>query len=178
MFKGRRLRKFKKEAAAAVKYGRRLNKKYGARVGEASVARVEEAVAALAAAADTDAIESIKAHYDVLQEVIGREYDGIRKSPQREYFESIGIAVLVALLLRTFIIEAFTMRDAILSVLAAGGRPLDLGRLGARQPGCDGGQCGHIDFGLWYVAADTGFTPECTALARRIEMHPISLHSS
>jgi len=121
MFKARRLRKYKKEAAAAVKYARRLNSRYGAKAAEGAVARVEESAAALESAIATGELEAIKAHYDVLQELIPREYDGIRKSPQREYFESIGIAVLVALLLRTFIIEAFTIPSgSMIPTLAVG----------------------------------------------------------
>lgn len=69
---------------------------------EAGLARLEESMLAL----DFDEDAFLRAHeaaYELIQEHLGRW----RKSELREYTESIGFAVAVALVLRFFVIEAF-----------------------------------------------------------------------
>ncbi len=70
---------------------------------------LEQAQRKLAAELDRDAFdpEAFQARYAELGKLADRHLDAWRKSPLREYAESIGVALLVALVLRTFLVEAF-----------------------------------------------------------------------
>jgi signal peptidase I len=99
------------DAELAVKEARRRLKKHGGRLSEkaraavtASTSRLEEALKDTAATGALDPIA--KALTDLEHELEAHLADA-RKGGAREYSESIGVAVLIALLLRAFVIEAF-----------------------------------------------------------------------
>lgn len=116
-----RLRKARKRAREALKQTARLLKKHGHRIDPAHKAEVEGAHQALARA---EAAGDVVAIYDALKQLddaVDRRMRHLRKSSTREYVESIGLAVLIALLLRAFIIEAFTIPSgSMIPTLAVG----------------------------------------------------------
>lgn len=116
-----RLRKARKRARMATRQTRKLLGKHGHKIDPAHRAEVEQALEAVAAAdrnRDVVAIyEALKALEERVQERLGH----LRKSPTREYVESIGVAVLIALFLRAFIVEAFTIPSgSMIPTLAVG----------------------------------------------------------
>ncbi len=75
---------------------------------------IEEHATALQAALDKskqsasgDSAATLRRELYVLDELVDQHLAFARKSTGREYIESIGIAVLIALLLRAFVVEAF-----------------------------------------------------------------------
>lgn len=116
-----RLRKARKRAKLAIKSGRKLVKKHGNKIDPAQTAEIQGALDALAEASQG---RDVKPIYDAIQTLddFSELYLGqFRKSPTREYIESIGLAVGVALLLRAFVIEAFTIPSgSMIPTLAVG----------------------------------------------------------
>jgi signal peptidase I len=100
-------RKLRKESAGALAVSRSLLKKNGHKLAKEDRGRVAAAITALESALkkgpDSDArtaLGELETHYE-------RHLSKYRKSTLREYLESIGWAVAVALVLRAFVIEAF-----------------------------------------------------------------------
>jgi signal peptidase I len=95
------------EAKGMRKSGIRLLKKNRARLTDAAAAEVQEALdgvfEALKTGLGTPALQAQK----TLDAVLDRHLASSRKSAAREYTESIGGAILVALLLRAFVFEPF-----------------------------------------------------------------------
>src|SRR5690606_26586123 len=58
-------------------------------------------------ARDKDDLSGMHKHGEKLSSLLGKHLASFRKAPWRESFESIFVAVLVALLLRSFVVEAF-----------------------------------------------------------------------
>jgi signal peptidase I len=85
----------------ASRHARRIKAPDGAQRLEQSMKRVEET---LKAPSDAPGLGTAVKELD---EMLDRYLGFARKSPSREYVESIGVAVLIALLLRAFVIEAF-----------------------------------------------------------------------
>jgi signal peptidase I len=83
------------------RHARKIKAPDGAQRLEMAMKRVEEA---LKARPDAPGLGSAVKELD---ELLDRYLAFARKSPTREYVESIGVAVLIALLLRAFVIEAF-----------------------------------------------------------------------
>src|SRR5262249_37663136 len=54
----------------------------------------------------------IRERLGALDELVDRHLGGARKSTAREYAESIGVAILIALFLRSFVVEAFKIPSA------------------------------------------------------------------
>ena len=93
-------------ARAHVRTGARLLKKHQAKVGAAR-AKVDAALAdADKAIAGTD-LGAIRGAVSALDAALDTHLGAWRKSQRREYFESVFAAILVALLLRAFVVEAF-----------------------------------------------------------------------
>src|SRR5712671_5801816 len=95
------------EGQHLVKEARRILKKKGYRIPK-------EVLGQIAAAADDvdttlrgDDVEHLRKAITVLDEHMDQHLGFARKSTLREYSESIGVAVAVALLLRAFVVEAF-----------------------------------------------------------------------
>jgi len=104
---GRQRRRARREGAALVRHVRRTLKKQGYRLDKdkqpaitAACDRLDTAVEA----GDHDAICNGLVELDELSE---RHLFFARRGAVREYADSIGVALLVALLLRTFVVEAF-----------------------------------------------------------------------
>lgn len=76
-----------------------------ARLLKERVEQVERALGQKDAAA-------LRRHLPALDAVVDKLAAEVRRSPWREYVESIGIAILIALLLRAFVVEAFKIPSA------------------------------------------------------------------
>jgi signal peptidase I len=95
------------EARSLRRSGERLLKKHRARLDEKAAAEVQEAIGAVNTALATGkAAEALKAR-NRLDGVLEEHLAFGRKTAAREYTESIGGAILVALLLRAFVFEPF-----------------------------------------------------------------------
>ncbi len=116
-----RLGKARKRARLGLKQARRLLKKHGHQIDPAHRAEVQTAVDVLEQAAGARDVVAI---YDALKatdERVDERLGHLRKSPTREYVESIAVAVIIALLLRAFIVEAFTIPSgSMIPTLAVG----------------------------------------------------------
>ncbi len=111
----------RKQAKLALKRTRQLLKKHGATIGEAASAEVRGAADALTAALQAKDPAATLSTLEALDAVVDRHLSPYRKSPTREYFESIGTAVLIALVLRAFVVEAFTIPSgSMIPTLAVG----------------------------------------------------------
>ncbi len=103
----RKRRRLRQEAQHLIKEARRILKKYHVRLKEDVVKDVDRAIVALNKAQDGGQISSMRDRLESLEKLVERHLSFGRKSAMREYTESIGIAVIVALLLRAFVVEAF-----------------------------------------------------------------------
>lgn len=116
-----RLGQARKRAKVAIKSAKRLIKKHGNKIDPARTAEVQGALDRLIEAnsgKDVVAIYDAMKNLDDYSELYLGEF---RKSPTREYIESIGLAVGIALLLRAFVIEAFTIPSgSMIPTLAVG----------------------------------------------------------
>lgn len=116
-----RLGRARKDARLAAKQTRALLGKHGGKIDAAHRAEIEEAVRALEAVLPLADAAAIQARHAELQERVDRHLGPYKKSPTREYFESIAFAIAIALLLRAFIIEAFTIPSgSMIPTLAVG----------------------------------------------------------
>jgi signal peptidase I len=100
----------RKEAAALLKHGRRalrVGKGKGKGEREARRAELAKAVAEMEAAVQRGDATAIRQHLPPLDGLIDELTEPDGRSVIREYTESIGVAVIIALLLRAFVIEAF-----------------------------------------------------------------------
>lgn len=116
-----RLGKARKRAATSIKTTRRLLKKHGGKVTAAHREEIQTALAALEAAHKAKDREGIYSTLKQLDAAVEARMGHLRKSPAREYAESIGTAVLIALVLRAFIVEAFVIPSgSMIPTLAVG----------------------------------------------------------
>jgi signal peptidase I len=95
------------EAKHLVAEARHILDKKGKDLPRAVVADIEGAVTAVETARKADDLESLRHGLVVLDERMDQHLAFARKSTAREYAESIGVAIAIALLLRFFVIEAF-----------------------------------------------------------------------
>jgi signal peptidase I len=101
-------RRLERDARGLVREGRRTLRRYGHRLTEAGKTAVREAIEALAAMLTSGERGSAFAErVNALDKALDDYLPQARKSTIREYAESIGVAVLIALLLRAFVVEAF-----------------------------------------------------------------------
>lgn len=74
---------------------------------ETAKKQISDQQKALRAALDAGELQNVERSAKTLDELAHRHLSSYRKSSFREYFESIGFAILVALTLRAFVVEAF-----------------------------------------------------------------------
>ncbi len=107
----KRLARLNEAAGWLLRDSKRLLRKHGQRVGEEAVTKVERLRADVEVACepkprlrDPDRLEDAAT---ALDDALQRHFGAFRKSPLREYVEAIGWAVILALLIRAFVFEAF-----------------------------------------------------------------------
>jgi signal peptidase I len=96
-----------KEARLLLREGRRVLRKYSHRLTPEATVRVREAIDALSAIVIAREWDKLPAALNALDDTLDKHLGFARKSTVREYTESIGVAVLIALFLRAFVVEAF-----------------------------------------------------------------------
>ena len=123
-----RLKKARQRARHLIRQARHLVARHGERVGPEHRAEVEAATAALAEVEAAAALsrpeggaEAFEVRVEAYDALLAQRFGRWRKSAQREYIESIVVAVGIALFLRAFIIEAFTIPSgSMIPTLAVG----------------------------------------------------------
>ena len=95
------------EGKHLVKESRRILKRRSYRIPETVAAEIELAVTDVESASKGDNFERMREAIAALDEGMDKHLAFARKSTAREYAESIGVALAVALLLRAFVVEAF-----------------------------------------------------------------------
>lgn len=101
------LRTARREARDLLKEARGLVKKHGKTLSPEAFSRVGKLRDELETAVKGNQPDLIVGLTRKLDEQLTVAFAGVRKSHTRQYFESIGSAVLVALLLRLFVVEMF-----------------------------------------------------------------------
>ncbi|MEP6654621.1 MAG: signal peptidase I [Myxococcales bacterium] len=101
------LRRTRAEGRHLIKEARRILKRKTFRIPQSAAETVSAAANELERALETDDTERQRVALSALDEVMEDKLSFARKSTVREYSESIGIAVAIALLLRAFVVEAF-----------------------------------------------------------------------
>ncbi|HEX6836759.1 MAG TPA: signal peptidase I [Polyangia bacterium] len=96
-----------KEARLLLREGRRVLRKYSHRLTGEQQAKVKAAIEALSQAVIARDYDKLPGALNTLDDVLDNNLGFARKSTAREYTESIGVAVLIALFLRAFVVEAF-----------------------------------------------------------------------
>ncbi|MFN3198018.1 MAG: signal peptidase I [Bradymonadia bacterium] len=115
------LKKARKRAAPALKEIRARLKKYGHTIDPARRAEVKGAADTLQTAVEGESVKAIWDALKALDKAVEDHMAGVGKSQTREYAESIGLAIVIALILRAFIIEAFTIPSgSMIPTLAVG----------------------------------------------------------
>jgi len=100
-------RRAKDEGRHLVKESRRILKRKRYRIPQTVAAEIETAALAVESAGKRDDFERLREAIGTLDEGMDKHLAFARKSSAREYAESIGVALAVALLLRAFVVEAF-----------------------------------------------------------------------
>jgi signal peptidase I len=100
-------KKVDKEARVLLREARKGLGRYGFKLGPAVRDAISQRIDTLARARERGDQQAIRAALLPLDELVDEHMSMARKSPLREYTESIGIAVLIAILLRGFVVEAF-----------------------------------------------------------------------
>ena len=100
-------RRLLRESRLLLRECRRILRKHRARIRGAVAEEINQACEALALARKQRDRCELRAAAEVVDELLGKHLAFARKSAFREYAESIGVAVFVALLLRAFVVEAF-----------------------------------------------------------------------
>lgn len=103
----RKRRRIQREARHLMREARRILRRYNYRIKEEVTGNVNQAIAALKEALAQKQFSVIRDRLEKLDELMERHLAFGRKSAAREYTESIAVAVLVALFLRAFVVEAF-----------------------------------------------------------------------
>jgi len=96
-----------KEARLLLREGRRVLRKYSHRLTAEQQSRVKDAIDALSEAVIARDFDKLPGALNALDDLLDTHLGFARKSTAREYTESIGVAVLIALFLRAFVVEAF-----------------------------------------------------------------------
>jgi signal peptidase I len=106
-FEYRRHRRAAKEAKLLIREARRALRKYSHRLTTRQLEEVRGATKALEQAVKVHDWEAVPPARDSLDKKLDDHLSFARKSTIREYTESIAVAVLIALFLRAFVVEAF-----------------------------------------------------------------------
>ena len=104
---GARRRRVRREARALVREARAALRRHGHRIAEAAQGELRGAADDLEKAGQTGDHDALCRGLVRLDDQVDRHVPYARKSTFREYAESIGVAVLIALFLRAFVVEAF-----------------------------------------------------------------------
>ena len=96
-----------KEARLLLREARRVLRKYAHRLTPEQTVKVRGAIDTLSAAVVARDYDKLGPALNALDETLDQYLAFARKSTVREYAESIGVAVLIALFLRAFVVEAF-----------------------------------------------------------------------
>jgi signal peptidase I len=96
-----------RDAELAIKDAERRLRLHGGRLGTEQRAAVEHALAELVAARAAGHSAELAEALSHIDQLLTEHLSFARKGASREYVESIGVAVLIALLLRAFVVEAF-----------------------------------------------------------------------
>jgi signal peptidase I len=96
-----------KEARLLLREGRRVVRKYEHRLTPEVANKVRGAIDALSEVVKARDYDKLPVALNTLDELLDAHLAFARKSTAREYTESIGVAVLIALFLRAFVVEAF-----------------------------------------------------------------------
>lgn len=106
-----RERRARNRAAAEAKHliseARRILKKKSYRIPESVAREIEQAIDAVSHALGDGDFDRLRQTIAALDDRMDQHLAFARKSTLREYSESIGVAVAIALLLRAFVVEAF-----------------------------------------------------------------------
>ncbi|MBN1962553.1 MAG: signal peptidase I [Deltaproteobacteria bacterium] len=102
-----KLRAARKEAKTRIKEANRLIRRGGKHLNANIGKEIDDAVAALGDARQRGEMAVMRKTGDKLEGLLTKHLSAFKKPAWRESFESIFIAVLAALLLRAFVIEAF-----------------------------------------------------------------------
>ncbi len=105
-------RRVRKEASQIVQEARKGVHSYSYKLSKEVRATIEQHTTTLENALDDkgaskESAATIRRELYIVDELVDQHLAFARKSTGREYIESIGIAVLIALLLRAFVVEAF-----------------------------------------------------------------------
>jgi signal peptidase I len=100
-------RRVRKEASALLREARRALAKHGHRLADGLRAEIGRHVDRLDEAVTRGDRDAMRVEMTTLDDLVDEHLQAARKSTLREYAESIGIAVLIALFLRAFVVEAF-----------------------------------------------------------------------
>ncbi len=100
-------RRARKETRGLAGAARRSLARHGAKLGQEARADLEAAIRAADDAVGKDEHDAICVALVRLENLVEEHLSFTKKSTFREYADSIGVAVLVALLLRAFVVEAF-----------------------------------------------------------------------
>ena len=96
-----------KEAELLLREGRRVYRKYAVRLKPEAAVQVKTAIDHLSQTVINRDYDHLTEALNVLDKQLDNNLAFARKSTAREYIESIAIAVLIALFLRAFVVEAF-----------------------------------------------------------------------
>jgi signal peptidase I len=96
-----------KEARLLLREGRRVLRKYSHRLSAEQASKVRDAIETLSAVVVARDWDKLPAALNALDDMLDTHLGFARKSTAREYTESIAVAVLIALFLRAFVVEAF-----------------------------------------------------------------------
>lgn len=86
---------------------RRILRKKSNRIPDSAANEIEQAIGAFEVASRSGDFDKLRESLTLLDERVDKHLAFARKSTIREYAESIGVAVAIALLLRAFVVEAF-----------------------------------------------------------------------
>jgi signal peptidase I len=100
-------RRTQREGELLAKETKRILKRYGRRLSPDTRGEVDRLLQSLETALKEPRPEAIEKGMRRLDSYLQRQLSFARKSAFREYAESIGVAVFIALLLRFFVVEAF-----------------------------------------------------------------------
>ena len=100
-------RRLVREAKIVLAQSRRMLTQNAGRIPERAAGEVRSGIVALEGALERSDIPRVGEALQALEETVEKHLAFARKSAFREYVESIGAAILVALFLRAFVIEAF-----------------------------------------------------------------------
>jgi signal peptidase I len=99
--------KVRRESRQLVREARRALRRHGHRIPDGVQKHIREEADALDAAVKAKDGSAMRQRLVTLDDLVDEHLAFARKSTAREYAESIGVAVLIALFLRAFVVEAF-----------------------------------------------------------------------